>query len=140
MTDRFATAVWDGTIREGKGSVRFGSFEAPYSYKSRFEDASGTNPEELIAAAHAACFGMAVASGISRAGYIPAHLEVKAKVSLEPVEGSMRITKSHLSIEARVDGMGEAEFKTICEGAEKGCPVSVALAGLEISMDSTLNK
>lgn len=111
-----------------------GSYEGAYSYVSRFEEGEGTNPEELIAAAHAGCFSMALSADLEREGYEPARVETTADVHLE--EGD--ITRIVLHTEATVPGIDEAEFREIAEGAKQNCPVSKALAGPEKELEATL--
>jgi osmotically inducible protein OsmC len=138
---RKANAVWRGTGRDGTGdlSTDSGVLDAtPYSYKTRFEDTPGTNPEELIAAAHAGCFTMALAFGLQQAGLTALELRTEAAVTLEAAEGGgFRISRSALTLRAKVPGLDEAKFKEIAEGAEKNCPVSKVL-NAEITLDAQL--
>lgn len=138
MAVRKAQAEWEGNLRQGKGSMCFGSgaFEGAYSYASRFEEGTGTNPEELIGAAHAGCFSMSLANELSKAGYIPEKVETTATVTLGSVDGKSRITQIHLQTRARVSGIGQEQFMQIAEGAKQGCPVSAALAGVNITLDA----
>jgi osmotically inducible protein OsmC len=140
MADRNAEAVWEGTLQEGRGTMKLGSgaFEGSYSYSSRFEDGPGTNPEELLGAAHAGCFSMSLSSGLGKAGYTPIRIFTKAQVRLERVEGKSRITKIHLESSAEVPGIGAEEFSKIAEASKTGCPVSAALAGVEITLEARL--
>jgi lipoyl-dependent peroxiredoxin len=140
MTVRNAEAVWEGTLREGKGRVKLGSgaFEGPYSFHSRFEEGAGTNPEELIGAAHAGCFSMALSAGLSRAGLTPRRVHTTARVHLENVGGSFRITRIELDTVADVPGLDATAFAEHAETAKKNCPVSVALAGVQISLNARL--
>ncbi|HKI56601.1 MAG TPA: OsmC family protein [Trueperaceae bacterium] len=140
MPTRRASARWEGTLREGSGTMSFGSgaFEGRYSFSSRFEEGTGTNPEELIAAAHAGCFSMALSGNLSRAGHPPAAITTEAKVTIERQEAGFRITKSHLTCEATVPGISEDEFREQATAAKAGCPVSAALAGVEITLDARL--
>src|SRR5213595_3584338 len=140
MATRTGLAVWDGTLKQGKGTVKLGSgaFEGPYSYSSRFEDGAGTNPEELIAAAHAGCFSMALSGALGRAGHDPTRVSTTAKVHLEKQEAGFRIPRIELVTEAVVPGIDDATFQEVAEGAKKGCPVSVVLAGAEISLNAKL--
>ena len=142
MAIRNAQAAWEGSLREGKGTMKFGSgaFEGNYSFKSRFEEGTGTNPEELIGAAHAGCFSMALSGELGRAGYTPNRVHTTAQVHLEKVGNGFKITKIHLNTEADVPGIDEKSFLEQAEAAKKGCPVSQALAGVEISLDARLNK
>jgi lipoyl-dependent peroxiredoxin len=140
MPVRKAEAKWEGKIQEGNGSVKLGSgvFEGPYSFKSRFEEGPGTNPEELIGAAHAGCFSMALSLFLEKAGGTPERIETDAKVHIEKVGEGFKITKIELSTEAKVQGMDESEFKKQAEEAKKNCPVSQALAGTEITLQAKL--
>lgn len=140
MPARTASARWEGGLRQGKGSVRLGSgaFEGAYSFTSRFEDGAGTNPEELIGAAHAGCFSMALTAGLERAGYSPTSVETTARVHLERVEGGFRIPRIELETTAQVPGIDDAAFQEQAATAKAVCPVSVALAGVEIELDAHL--
>jgi len=142
MAKRTASAVWEGTLREGKGKVKLGSgaFEGQYSFASRFEDGAGTNPEELIGAAHAGCFSMALAAGLTKAGHNPTRISTKANVSLEKVGEGFKITTIELNTEGEVPGIDEKTFLEQAETAKKNCPVSQALAGTEIKLNATLVK
>ena len=133
MAVRKAEATWNGTLKGGKGNVKFGggAFEGPYSFSSRFEEGDGTNPEELIAAAHAGCFSMAFSLGLEKAGHEATRVTTTAKVHLTPVEGGFGITKIELNCEAEVPGIDEAKFNEIAEGTKSGCPVSKALASVD---------
>jgi osmotically inducible protein OsmC len=140
MPDRSSTAVWEGDLMEGKGTMKIGSgaWEGPYSFKSRFEDGKGTNPEELIAAAHAGCYSMALSAALSKGGNPPKRVETTAKVNLAKVEGGFAIDKIHLVTKASVPGIDAAKFKATAEDAKKNCPVSKVLAGAQISLDASL--
>jgi osmotically inducible protein OsmC len=138
MAVRNAQAVWEGSLREGKGTLKFGSYEGPYSFASRFEDGAGTNPEELIGAAHAGCYSMAFSSGLGRAGFTPRRIQTQAKVYLEKVDGKNRITRIHLETQAQVPAISQEQFQTIAVETKNGCPVSVALAGVEITLAAQL--
>jgi osmotically inducible protein OsmC len=118
-----------------------GAFEGAYSFSSRFEDGKGTNPEELIAAAHAGCFSMATASGLGKAGFTPERVDTKATVHLTSVSGGFAITRIDLDMEADVPGIDEATFLEIAQGAKAGCPVSKALAAVpEITLNAKLRQ
>ena len=137
---RKANAVWRGDGRDGTGALTTASgvlSDTNYGFKTRFEDAPGTNPEELIAAAHAGCFSMALAFGLQRAGFKAEELRTEAAVSLEPDGQGFKITKSALTLRAKVPGLSEAQFKELAEGAEKNCPVSQVL-NAEITLDALL--
>ena len=137
---RTATARWNGSLQEGSGTMRFGggAFEGQYSFASRFEEGPGTNPEELIAAAHAGCFSMAFSGGLGRAGHPPTSVETTARVHLERGDAGFRIARIELDTTADVPGIAEAAFQEAAEAAKAGCPVSQALAGVEISLEAKL--
>jgi osmotically inducible protein OsmC len=137
---RNATAVWRGTGREGAGGLTTDSgvlSSTPYSFKTRFENERGTNPEELIAAAHAGCFTMALAFGLQGAGVTPTELQTQAAVTLEPDGQGFKISKSALTLKATVPGIDRAKFEELARAAEKNCPVSKVL-NAEITLDWTL--
>jgi osmotically inducible protein OsmC len=137
-----ADAVWNGSLQGGQGTVRLGNgaFEGSYTFKSRFEDGEGTNPEELIAAAHAACFSMATSAELGKAGIEPEKVETNAKVTLKMVDGTPTITKSLLTLTVTAPGADEDAVRKAAEDAKAGCPVSRALAGIdEIAIDLTLD-
>lgn len=140
MAVRTAQARWEGNLKEGKGTVKLGSnaYEGPYSFQSRFEEGTGTNPEELIAAAHAGCFSMALAHGLSQAGHSPKSIRTDAKVHLEKANGGFAIPSIHLETEAEVPGIEEQAFQEQAEKAKTNCPVSKVLAGAEIRMTAKL--
>ena len=140
MPARTADAEWKGGLRDGSGSMRFGSgaFEGAYSFASRFEEGTGTNPEELIAAAHAGCFSMAFAGALGRAGHDPEQVQTSAVVHLEKTDAGMTITRIELTTEATVPGIDDAEFQKIGADAKANCPVSRLLAAAEISLKATL--
>jgi osmotically inducible protein OsmC len=139
--DRTASAVWKGTLKEGSGTldVQSGAFKAqPYSFKARFEDESGksgTNPEELIAAAHAGCFAMQLSHFLAENGTPAEKLDAKAVVTLIPGTG---ITKSALTLTGTVPGLDQAKFKELADKAKGGCPVSKALGAIEVTLDAKL--
>lgn len=137
---RKATAVWRGTGRDGDGDLTTDSgvlSATPYSFKTRFEDSPGTNPEELLAAAHAGCFTMALAFQLQTAGFTPTELETQAAVSLVPDGGGFKISKSALTLKATVPGLDQAKFDELAEAAEKGCPLSKVI-NAEITLEKTL--
>lgn len=136
MAVRKAQAVWEGSLKEGQGRMRFGSFEGAYSFASRFEEGAGSNPEELIGAALAGCFSMALSSSLGKAGYTPQKVETEATVYLEMVEGRFRITRIHLECQAQVAGVDEPTFQEIAEATRSGCPVSAALGGVAITLNA----
>src|SRR5947199_1350604 len=127
-----ATAVWEGKLKDGKGNFKAGSssFSGPYTFATRFEGKKGTNPEELIAAAHAACFGMALSAGLEKAGTPVARVETVAACTLDMVDGAPKITKMELTVRGRVPGLDQVGFQKAAEEAKRGCPVSKALAGI----------
>src|SRR5436305_5586309 len=137
---RTAKAVWRGTGRAGNGHLSSDSgvlAETPYSFKTRFENEKGTNPEELLAAAHAGCFTMALAFRLQGAGYTPTELNTEAAVTLEPEGQGFRISRSALTLHAQVPNLDEAEFARLAGDAEKNCPVSKVLKA-EITLDAKL--
>jgi len=132
MPKRRAEARWDGTLQGGNGTMRMasGSYEGPYSFQSRFEEGDGTNPEELIAAAHAGCFSMALSGDLGRAGHDADSVETAATVHIDNVGDGFAITRVELDTRARVPGIEDDEFQRIAEAAKGGCPVSKALGGV----------
>jgi osmotically inducible protein OsmC len=140
MPVRIADAQWEGTLQDGKGSMRFGSgaFEGQYSFASRFEEGTGTNPEELIGAAHAGCFSMALSGGLSRAGHPPNRVHTTAKVHLDKGDAGFKISTIELETEADVPGIDDAAFQDAAAAAKAGCPVSQALAGVDIKLNARL--
>jgi lipoyl-dependent peroxiredoxin len=137
---RKARAVWQGTGKDGKGRLTTDSgilSDTPYTFKTRFESDPGTNPEELIAAAHAGCFSMALAFQLQGAGFTPTELATEAAVTLVPEGGGFKISKSALTLQAKVPNIDRAKFKELARAAEKNCPVSKVL-NAEITMDFTL--
>jgi osmotically inducible protein OsmC len=140
MPKRTAEAEWKGNLPNGQGTMKFGSgaFEGAYSFKSRFDEGTGTNPEELIAAAHAGCFSMAFSAILSEAGFEPRSVKTTAEVSIEKVEGGFAITKSELRTEADVPGIDESTFQEKASAAKSGCPVSKVLAGAKITLEAKL--
>jgi len=135
MATRTGSAIWEGTLKDGKGKMKLGSgaFEGPYSFASRFENASGTNPEELIGAAEAGCFSMALSLG-----HPPRKISTTAEVKLEPSGGGFKITSINLTTEADVPGIDQAKFNEQAELTKKTCPVSVALSGAQINLNAKL--
>jgi osmotically inducible protein OsmC len=140
MPIRQAEAIWEGNLKDGKGSMKIGSgfFEGSYSYTSRFEEGKGTNPEELLGAAHAGCFSMALSSALSRAGYDPIKIETKAGVHLEKLEEGFTIVRIDLKTSAKIPNIDEDKFLEIANGAKNNCPISRALAVPEIFLEATL--
>ncbi len=140
MIDRTANARWEGTLKDGNGTMRLGSgaFEGKYSFGSRFEQAPGTNPEELIGAAHAGCFSMAFANALSQAGHPPTSIETKAVVHLDRTDAGFAIVGIDLATKAVVPGVSPGDFARIANEAKAGCPVSKALASVPITLDAVL--
>ena len=139
--DRSASAVWKGTLKEGSGkiSTQSGTLkDTQYSFKARFADGVGTNPEELIAAAHAGCFTMALSAEITKAGLTPDSIETSALLTLDLTGEKPTITKIHLTTKAKVPGIDKAKFDELAHNAEVGCPVSRVLKAAAISLDATL--
>ncbi|MDP3735929.1 MAG: OsmC family protein [Hyphomonadaceae bacterium] len=142
---RTAQAVWSGALKDGKGTISLQSGvlrDQPYSFKMRFEDESGksgTNPEELIAAAHASCFTMQLSHFLAEAGYPAAKLTTDAEITIGPVpSGGQAISKSALTLRGKVPGMSDAQFAELANKAKAGCPVSKALGAIEITLDAKL--
>ena len=133
MPERTASAEWNGSLEEGQGTMRMasGAYEGPYSFQSRFQEGDGTNPEELIAAAHAGCYSMALSADLGRAGYDPEHVETTAVVHLELGDAGPRIARIELNTRAKVSGVADEEFQEIAAGTKDNCPVSKALAAVE---------
>jgi lipoyl-dependent peroxiredoxin len=141
MPDRKASAQWEGTFKEGKGTMKMssGAYEGPYSAASRFEEAPGTNPEELIAAAHAGCYSMALASRLSNNGFPPDRIDTTANVHMEKTDAGNSITRIDLVTHVHAPGIDDAKFQELAEDARQKCPVSRALAGVnEITLDAKL--
>ena len=140
MPDRRAEAEWDGNLRDGRGRLKLesGAFQGNYSFRDRFEDGKGTNPEELLGAAHAGCFTMALTAGLTGAGHPPGHIHTTATVSLEREGEGFAITKIQLATEASVPGLTPADFQAQAQRARANCPVSKALAGASISLTAKL--
>ncbi|HZE27834.1 MAG TPA: OsmC family protein [Terriglobales bacterium] len=137
---REASAVWKGGLKDGKGSISAPGgvlANTPYSFTTRFEDAPGTNPEELIAAAHAACFSMALSAQLGAANLTPENIRTKVTLTLDKLDSGWTITTSHLDVVGRVPGADAATFQKYAEAAEKGCPVSKVL-NAKISMTAKL--
>ena len=137
---RKASAVWKGNLKEGKGTISTDSgvlSTTPYSFSTRFEDARGTNPEELIAAAHAGCFTMALSAQLGNAGITAENLETTAAVTLEKLEAGFTVTKVHLDLTARIPGVDKAAFEKAAQDAKAGCPISRLLKA-EITLTTHL--
>jgi lipoyl-dependent peroxiredoxin len=140
MAIRSADAVWQGDLKSGKGNIKFGNgaFDGQYSFSSRFEEGTGTNPEELVAAAHAGCFSMAFSHGLSQAGHTPTEVKTTAKVHLEKGEQGFSVPKIDLVTVAKVPGIDNAKFQEEAEKAKKNCPISKLLLAAEITLDAKL--
>jgi osmotically inducible protein OsmC len=141
MVQRTAEAEWRGGLQDGAGTMKFGSgaFEGAYSFSSRFAEGTGTNPEELIAAAHAGCFSMAFSAGLAKSGFPPKRVHTTAKVTFEKTSAGFAVTRIDLETEAEVPGIEEAAFHQQAENAKRDCPISRLLApGTEITMKASL--
>jgi osmotically inducible protein OsmC len=134
MIEKKAQAVWKGGLKKGAGSFRSGTIEGNYTFASRFEGGEGSTPEELIGAAHAACFSMALSLFLEQEGHAPEAIRTTATVQLDPQQ--LAITRIDLETEAEVPGLAESAFPAIAEQAKKNCPVSKALAGVQIALKS----
>jgi len=139
MPVRHASAAWHGSIKDGHGHMQFADYEGSYSVPSRFEEADGTNPEELLGAAHAGCFSMALSSGLSAAGHAPDSVQTTAEVHIDKLETGWTVTKIHLIAKAKVAGIDEQAFQEQAESAKKNCPISRALEAVEITMEASLS-
>jgi len=140
MPTRKAEATWNGDLKNGKGDMSFGNgaYEGAYSFKSRFEDGTGTNPEELIGAAHAGCYSMALSADLAENGFTPESVTTNANVTLEMVDGDPAITTIELNVKANIPDIDEETFLEYAQGAKKNCPVSKALAGVNIELNASL--
>jgi osmotically inducible protein OsmC len=140
MPTRTADAVWSGPMPGGEGTMKMasGAWEGPYSFSSRFEEGQGTNPEELIGAAHAGCFSMAFAGNLGRAGHEPERVATSARVHIDKDGDGFTITRIELATTATVPGIDEEEFQRIAQASKEGCPVSRALAGVDIQLEAKL--
>ncbi|MBP1692269.1 MAG: peroxiredoxin [Chloroflexi bacterium] len=140
MPVRTSEATWNGSLREGSGTMKLGSgaFEGSFSYLTRFEEEPGTNPEELLGAAHAGCFSMSLSSRLGGAGFTPKSIHTIAKVHFGKIDGKSRIPKIELECEADVPGISNEQFQELAEVAKSGCPVSYALGNVEITLSARL--
>lgn len=140
MTIRKAEADWTGSLREGRGELALesGAFRGPYTFEARFEEGKETNPEELLGAAHAGCFTMALTALLARQQLAPTRIHTTASVHLEAVTGGFSIPRIELRTRATIPGMDAARFAELAADAKLNCPVSKALAGVEISLDAAL--
>ncbi|MDZ7716935.1 MAG: OsmC family protein [Balneolaceae bacterium] len=141
MPTKNAEAVWKGDLKTGSGIMKLesGSYEGTYTFASRFENGKGTNPEELIGAAHAGCYSMALSNELAQAGFTPDSVETKADVVLDPTSDGPPITTITLNVNAQVPGIDEGTFMEHANGAKENCPVSQALAGVDIKLNAKLN-
>jgi osmotically inducible protein OsmC len=137
MATRQATAKWNGTLKDGDGVMKYGAFEGPYTFASRFEEGQGTNPEELVGAAHAGCFSMFLAALISGDNITPTSVQTTASVHLGEDDGP-KITSIDLNCEAVVPGLDEAKFSEYAQTAKEKCPISRLYAGTEINLTAKL--
>jgi lipoyl-dependent peroxiredoxin len=141
MPKRTASARWDGSLTEGNGTMRMasGAYEGPYSFQSRFEEGDGTNPEELIAAAHAGCYSMALSGELGKAGHDVESIETEATVHIDEVDDGFAIKRIELRTRVTASGLDDSDFQQAAEAAKEGCPVSQALAAVEtIDLDAQL--
>lgn len=140
MPVRTADAVWNGTLREGNGTMKMmsGSYEGPFTFASRFEEGQGTNPEELVAAAHAGCYSMALSADLGRNEFTATRIQTTAKVHLGPVDGKPTVHTIELFCEAEVPGISEEKFQEIAAGTKQNCPISRLLAAAEIKLEAKL--
>ena len=142
MPARTAEAVWNGDLRNGNGRMKLGSgaWEGNYSFSSRFEEGKGTNPEELIGAAHAGCFSMALSAGLAKGGFQPTRIQTEARVHLQKADDGFKITRIDLNTEAEVPGIDDKTFRKFADQAKVGCPVSRALTGVQIELTAHLKQ
>ena len=138
MAVRTATAEWQGNLNEGRGKIGFGTFEGNYSFSSRFEEGEGTNPEELLGAAHAGCYTMALSAALGRNGYNPERVNTTATVHLLKKDEKLTVTRIDLKVEAKIDGIDNDTFQQFAEDAKANCIISRALNVEEITLDATL--
>lgn len=139
MPVRSAEAEWKGNLIEGSGHMKMGnSYDGPFTFKSRMEEGPGTNPEELIAAAHSGCYSMAFSATLAKNGFAPRRVHTKANVRFEKVGDAFSITNIELDMEGEVPGIDNAKFQELAEAAKKGCPVSRALAATNITLKAKL--
>ena len=140
MPTRTADAVWEGGLKDGKGNIKMqsGAYSGQYSFSSRFESGTGTNPEELIAAAHAGCYSMALSAGLGKSGFNPKRVHTQAAVTLDKVGEGFKVTKIVLTCDAEIPGIDQKTFQEHAEKAKTGCPISQALAATPIELKATL--
>jgi len=142
MKTRKAQAKWRGTLKKGKGTLKVQSMEKAwnYNFSSRFEEGDGTNPEELIAAAHSGCFSMALSGLLAEEGFDPELIETEAEVTIEKEDGGFRISGSKLKLTAEIPGIGDELFQELAEKAKINCPVSKALSAINVTLEASLKK
>lgn len=141
MATSNAVAIWEGKLKEGKGSFKAqsGVFSGAFSFGTRFDGAKGANPEELLAAAHASCFSMALSAALEKEGHAVTRIETRAAVTIETVDGAPKVTRSALDVRGKVPGIDQAAFVQAAEGAKKNCPLSKVMQGnVEITMQAQL--
>jgi osmotically inducible protein OsmC len=140
MAVRKADAKWQGGLREGSGQVRIGEAGQyqPYSFGSRFEEGVGINPEQLLGAAHAACYSMALSADLERAGFVPEEVQTKAQVFFEKIDPGWTVTRIHLIVAAKVPGIDPEAFDAATSAAKDGCPISRALKAVEVTLEAQL--
>jgi osmotically inducible protein OsmC len=138
MAVRKANAVWEGTLKEGSGTMKFADYEGPFTFASRFEEGEGTNPEELVGAAQAGCYSMFLSAQLTTAGYPPKSVQTTATVHLGRDDSGPLITKIELDVTAEVPDIDEDTFMELAEKSKKGCPISRALAATDIALNATL--
>jgi osmotically inducible protein OsmC len=139
MSVRTARSQWNGTLKEGKGTMNFSNYSGPYTYKSRFEEGAGTNPEELVGAAHSGCYSMFLAALISGEGLTPQQVETTAKVHLGKDDTGPVVTTIELDCQVKCDGLSQDKFKELAQAAKEKCPISRLVAAADIRLTATLN-
>lgn len=138
MSVRTARSLWNGTLKEGKGTMNFSNYSGPYTYKSRFEEGAGTNPEELVGAAHSGCYSMFLAALISGEGLTPEQVETTAKVHLGKDDTGPVVTTIELDCQVKCDGLSQDKFKELAQAAKEKCPISRLVAAADIRLTATL--
>jgi osmotically inducible protein OsmC len=138
MSVRTARSQWNGTLKEGKGTMNFSNYSGPYTYKSRFEEGAGTNPEELVGAAHSGCYSMFLAALISGEGLTPQQVETTAKVHLGKDDTGPVVTTIELDCQVKCDGLSQDKFKELAQAAKEKCPISRLVAAADIRLTATL--
>ena len=138
MSVRTARSQWNGTLKEGKGTMNFSNYSGPYTYKSRFEEGAGTNPEELVGAAHSGCYSMFLAALISGEGLTPEQVETTAKVHLGKDDTGPVVTTIELDCQVKCDGLSQEKFKELAQAAKEKCPISRLVAAADIRLTANL--